>query len=91
MDRHACKKFIKMAYCRYMYHLGIHATDTFLKMGVATFYEKYCLPFGPERGAVLKMAKNDIFGEIFRLKGWVTTSTSLLLNLPMKSMLFLLF
>ena len=81
-----------MAYCRYMYHLGIHATDTFLKMGIATFYEKYCLPFGPERGGqYLKWQKMTFSGEIFRLKGWVTTPTSLLLNLPMKSMLFLLF
>ena len=38
-----------------------------------------------------RCTKNDIFGEIFRLKGWVTTPTSLLLNLTMKCVLFLLF
>ena len=50
------------------------------------------IPFGPERGPVLKMAKNNIFGEIFRLKGGgVKTPTTLPLNPQMKYVLFLQF
>ena len=38
--------------------------------GVAASHDYFCSPFDPERRvAALKMAKNDLFGKIFRPKG----------------------
>ena len=88
MDIHACKNFIKMGDCRYMYHLGIHGY--IFENGDCNLLWKILSTIWSRKGGGSHLNGQKWHFDKW-LKGWVTTPTSHLLNLPMKCVLFLLF